>query len=75
MPSPRPYSESLGRNKVFQAQILAQALTQRQNKVRTGVLMGVNLQHLPFVNYLARIRPLRGETGTGASGEQQTSTE
>lgn len=72
MPSPRPYSESLGRNKVFQAQILAQGLTQRQNKVRSGALMGVN-QRLPFVIYLARIRPLSAETGTGASGEYQTS--
>lgn len=75
MPSPRPYSESLGRNKVFQAQILAQALTQRQNKVRTGVLMGVNQQHLPFVINSARIKPLSGETGTEARGEHQTSTE
>lgn len=38
---PRPYSESLGRNKAFQAQILTQGLTQRQNKVRTEELMGV----------------------------------
>lgn len=69
MPSPRPYSESLGRNKVFQAQILAQGLTQRQNKVRSGALMGAK-QRLLFVIYLARI-----SAETGASGEYQTSTQ